>query len=63
MAVNKEKEKQAALAAKAAYMRQWRKRNPQKSSEYSMRYWMKKAQQVQNTEAPDHQERRPNQPE
>lgn len=35
--------KQLALAEKARYNREWRKRNPGKSREYNMRYWERKA--------------------
>jgi hypothetical protein len=38
MAMTKE-----ARALRAAYMREWRKRNPQKQSEYTARKWENKA--------------------
>lgn len=42
-----------AKRERAAYYRQWRKRNPGKASEYQRRYWQRKAQQSASTEAPD----------
>lgn len=35
-----------ARAARAAYLRGWRKRNPGKQAEYDARKWEKKAQQI-----------------
>ena len=32
-----------ARAARAAYMREWRKRNPEKVAEANRRYWERKA--------------------
>lgn len=37
-----------ARKAKAEYMRQWRRRNPGKQAEYSNRYWIRKAMQLNN---------------
>lgn len=34
-----------AKAKRAAYMREWRKRNPEKVAEANRRYWMRKAGQ------------------
>ena len=39
--------KRKALAAKAEYEREWRRRNPEKSREYCMRYWLKKAEEME----------------
>ena len=44
---NDDERKQAARRAKAEYEREWRKRNPGKQAEYSLRYWMRKAEQAQ----------------
>ena len=38
-------------AAKAAYAREWRKRNPGKASEYMRRYWMRRVLQEQEKAA------------
>ena len=40
-----------ARAARAAYMREWRKKNPEKSQEYKARQWEKKAQQIREQRA------------
>ena len=40
-----------ARAAKAAYDRAWRKRNPDKVKAYRERYWEKKAQEMEANEA------------
>ena len=40
-----------AKAARAKYMREWRKKNPQKQREYAERQWEKKAQQAKEQEA------------
>ena len=42
-----------AKRERAAYYRQWRKRNPGKSSEYQKRYWERKSQRVTVEKAPD----------
>lgn len=42
MEVNKIAEK--AKETRAAYLRDWRKRNPGKATEYANRYWQKKAE-------------------
>lgn len=34
-----------AKELKAAYQREWRRKNPGKSTEYTRRYWQRKAQQ------------------
>ena len=35
-----------ARAARAKYMREWRKKNPEKQREYNARAWERKAQQI-----------------
>ena len=35
-----------ANAARAAYYRKWRKKNPEKQKEYNRRYWEKKAREL-----------------
>ena len=35
-----------AKAARAAYMREWRKRNPEKRREYDAKRWERKAEQA-----------------
>ena len=35
-----------ARAARAKYMREWRKKNPDKEREYNARKWERKAQQI-----------------
>lgn len=39
-----------ARAKHAAYMREWRARNPEKEREYQRRYWERKAEQEQGDE-------------
>ena len=36
----------AAKLARAQYMREWRKKNPEKQREYNARKWERKAQQI-----------------
>lgn len=40
-----------ALALKAEYMREWRKKNPDKSRRYLREYWERKAAQAAEAEA------------
>ena len=42
-----------AKAKRAAYYRDWRKRNPGKATEYQNRYWERKTQQETSEKAPD----------
>lgn len=42
---------EAAKRQRAAYYRDWRRRNPGKASEYQKRYWERKSQQVTIEEA------------
>jgi len=35
-----------ARKARAEYMREWRKRNPGKQSEYNRRYWIRKVKEL-----------------
>ena len=42
-----------AKKARAAYMRDWYKRNPGKQREYQDRYWRKKAAQAAAEQADD----------
>ena len=37
----------AIRQARSAYLREWRKKNPNKSKEYSDRYWEKRAMREQ----------------
>lgn len=39
-----------ARAIRAAYLREWRKRNRDKQREYERRYWERKANDVQQQE-------------
>ena len=36
-----------AAAAKNAYMREWRKKHPENVKRHQMRYWLKKAEAMQ----------------
>ena len=40
-----------AKAARAKYMREWRKKNPDKEREYNARKWEKKGQQIREERA------------
>ena len=40
-----------ARAARAKYMREWRKKNPEKEREYTARKWEKKGQQIREERA------------
>ena len=40
----------AAREAQRAYMREWRKRNPERVREKNQRYWERKAKQFQDAE-------------
>ena len=37
-----------ARAARAKYMREWRKKNPEKQREYSAKMWERKAEKLKN---------------
>ncbi len=39
-----------AKAAQAKYLREWRARNRERVREYNLRYWKKKAAQMENEE-------------
>lgn len=39
---------EAAKQARADYMREWRKRNPEKIKELNRRYWERKARKAAN---------------
>lgn len=39
-----------ANAARNAYYRAWRKRNPEKMKQYQENYWKKKAEEIQEEE-------------
>lgn len=39
-----------AKAARAAYYREWKKKNPEKVKAAQERYWLKKAQQAEQNE-------------
>ncbi len=39
----------AAREAQRAYMREWRRKNPDRVKEKNKRYWEKKAQQLQQS--------------
>lgn len=39
----------AAREAQRAYMREWRKKNPERVREKNKRYWEKRAQQLQES--------------
>lgn len=43
-----EQQKQAAIEAKRAYQREWRKRNKAKVREYNERFWIKKGAELAN---------------
>lgn len=36
-------------AARAAYAREWRKKNPEKVKKYNENYWLKKAKEMEET--------------
>lgn len=40
-----------ARAARAAYLREWRKKHPEKQGEYTARKWERKAQQIKERAA------------
>lgn len=40
-----------AKAARAAYMREWRKKNPEKQREYTARKWEKKGDEIRAARA------------
>jgi hypothetical protein len=40
-----------ARAARAKYMREWRKKNPEKQREYTARKWEKKGAQIRKERA------------
>lgn len=40
-----------ALKAQAAYVRKWRKRNPEKVREINKRYWIKKASELETEDS------------
>lgn len=42
---------EAAKRQRAEYYRNWRKKNPTKSTEYQKRYWERKSQQVTDVKA------------
>jgi len=45
-----------ARAARARYMREWRRKNPEKQREYDARKWERKAQQIAaESEAADYE--------
>lgn len=44
---------EAAKRKRAAYYRDWRRRNPGKASEYQRRYWRKKAEESASHETSD----------
>lgn len=44
-----------AKAKRAAYMRQWRAKNPEKVKEANARYWMRKCEQTEQGETWDKQ--------
>lgn len=37
----------AAKAARTAYLRDWQRKNPEKMREYQVRYWTRKAAQIE----------------
>lgn len=41
-------QKEAAIEAKRAYQREWRKRNKDKVREYNERFWIKKGAELAN---------------
>lgn len=50
-------EKAAEMRRK--YLREWRKRNPEKVKEYSQEYWRRKAARAAQKEGADEQENNP----
>lgn len=51
-----EKMTKEARAARAEYMREWRKKNPGKQSEYDAKKWERKGEQIrQEREAAAHE--------
>lgn len=46
----------AAKVSRAAYMREWRRKHPEKQREYTARTWERKAQRIaDNTECHEHE--------
>ena len=41
--------KARVIAARAAYAREWRKKNPEKVKKYNENYWLKKAKEMEGT--------------
>jgi hypothetical protein len=46
--LTKEQQKEAAIEARRAYQREWRKRNKDKIREYNDRFWTKKGAELAN---------------
>jgi hypothetical protein len=46
--LTEEQQKKAAIEAKRAYQREWRKRNKDKVREYNERFWIKKGAELAN---------------
>lgn len=42
-----DQQREAARRARNAYLREWRRRNPEKYQAQQDRYWMRKAEQMQ----------------
>lgn len=45
-----DKQREAAKKARNAYLRAWRKKNPQKVREYQERHWARVAEQMADSE-------------
>lgn len=45
-----DQQREAARQARNAYLREWRRRNPEKYQAQRDRYWMRKAEQMANSE-------------
>jgi hypothetical protein len=46
--LTEEQQKKAAIEARRAYQREWRKRNKDKIREYNDRFWIKKGAELAN---------------
>ena len=45
-----DQQREAARQARNAYLREWRRRNPEKYQAQRDRYWLKKSEQMSNSE-------------
>jgi len=51
--LNKQKTEDLAKEIRRKYMREWRKKNPEKVREYNRKHWERKAEQLQQEDQED----------